>query len=135
AAVHHRARRHRGLAPAGPALQGQDLAPEPPAPVVPALRAGEARSPAALQQPLGAGRLVREPALELRQRPGKIRHGAIPPVPLQDWIAWWAQRDKPYLQFRPVRLIQPRVLRERKSPISVGGGTTGGAGRWGCGAS
>ena len=28
-----------------------------------------------------------------------------------------------------------RVLRERRSPISVGGGTTGGAGRWGCGAS
>src|SRR3954453_6672727 len=96
AAVRDRARRHRGLAPAGPALQGQDLAPEPPEAVVAALRAGEARSPAALQQPLGAGRLVREPALELRQRPGKIRHGAIPPIPLQDWIAWWAQRDKPF---------------------------------------
>ena len=96
AAVHHRARRHRGLAPAGPALQGQDLAPEPPEAVVAAPRAGEAPAPAVLQQPLGAGRLVREPALELRQRPGKIRHGAIPPIPLQDWIAWWVQRDKPF---------------------------------------
>ena len=28
-----------------------------------------------------------------------------------------------------------RVLRERRSPISVSGATTGGAGRWGCGAS
>src|SRR5690349_22758720 len=105
AAVHDRARGHRGLAPAGPALQGQDLAPEPPVPVVPALRAGEARSPAALQQPLGAGGLVREPALERRQRRGKIRHGAIPPIPLQDWIAWRAQRDKPFPEFPVFRAV------------------------------
>src|SRR4051812_19955636 len=106
AAVHHRARRHRGLAPAGPALQGQDLAPEPPEAVVAAPRAGEAPAPAVLQQPLGAGRLVREPALELRQRPGKIRHGAIPPIPLQDWIAWWVQRDKPFPRFPDIELVR-----------------------------
>src|SRR5689334_10523630 len=108
AAVHHRASGHRGLAPAGPALQGQDLAPEPPEAVVAAARAGEAPAPAVLQQPLGAGRLVREPALELRQRPGKTRHGAIPPIPLQDWIAWWAQRDKPFPQYCRV----PRTSRQ-----------------------
>src|SRR3954463_6902124 len=56
-------------------------------PVVAAPRAGEAPTPAVLEQPFGAGGLVREPPLEVRQRPGKIRHGAIPPIPLQDWIA------------------------------------------------
>src|SRR5207237_386423 len=102
------ARRHRGLAPAGPALPGQDLAPEPPEAVVAAPRAGEAPAPAVRQQPLGAGRLVREPALELRQRPGKIRHGAIPPAPLQDQIACRAQgishSSKWLIPFGPVAL-------------------------------
>jgi hypothetical protein len=48
-------------------------------------------------------------------------------LPLQaaDLLAWLS-RDA---------IIKSRVLRERRSPISVGGGTTGGAGRWGCGAS
>src|SRR5256885_424355 len=87
---------HRGPPWAALALQGQALAPGPPEAVVAAPRAGEAPAPAVLQQPLGAGRLVREPALELRQRPGKIRHGAIPPIPPQDWIAWRTQRDKPF---------------------------------------
>jgi hypothetical protein len=31
-------------------------------------------------------------------------------------------------------IVKSRVLGERRSPISVGGGTTGGTGRWGCGA-
>ena len=73
-AVGFEAGRDRGLPPPGPALQGQRLPPEPPEAAVAAPRAGEAPAPAMLQQPLGAGRLVREPAPELRQRLREIRH-------------------------------------------------------------
>ena len=38
---------------------------------------------------------VWEPALNSAAT-WKIRHGAIPPIPLQDWSTRWAQRDKPY---------------------------------------
>ena len=42
-----------------------------------------------------------------------------------------------YLQTpnRPFSSLNIRVLRERRLSISSGGGTTGGTGRWGCGAS
>ena len=67
---------------AGRALQGQPLAPQLPALVVPAGRAAEPVGPALLEQPAGAGRVVGEPAPRTPAAIAAARPSRPPPCAL-----------------------------------------------------
>src|SRR5512147_1254697 len=73
--VHHRAGGHRGLPPAGGALPGEGLARQLPALALPAGRTAEAVRPAHPRQILSTRPLIREAALKLDERTGKVGHG------------------------------------------------------------
>src|SRR6266511_2200122 len=73
--MHHRAGGHRGLLAAKGALPGEGLGRQFPALVVAAVRAAEPVGPAGFGQIRRARLLVREAALELDERAGKIGHG------------------------------------------------------------
>src|SRR5512144_2130972 len=73
--VHHRAGGHRGLPAARGALPGERLGRELPALAVPARWAAEPVRPAHPRQIRGTRPLIREAALKLDERTGKVGHG------------------------------------------------------------
>jgi hypothetical protein len=81
AAVQHRPGGHRNLPLAAGTLERQPLAAQLPGLVVVAGRAAEAVGPTLPEQPAGAGGVIREPRLELRQRPRQVSHPAPSGMP------------------------------------------------------